>query len=250
MDWKSINLHAGYNKVRAELKKIIAADNYGWEKPNWNLTDLLIEPTFLGSVCMQIINGETNTNQLDPRGPLKAPDGRGAFPFRLRVLSRQACQETADGRFINGWSAGNKCKLEMTPENTIFPSHKDPPKPGDVVKIKRGYVEGLTPQTRDAMLARGESPVIYSDKTVDEDGCIWCDFGEATDLLGRAGKRIVFPEYKRPDRALEDAHARGVAAAPRTITQWHFEEVPHDYAAKKAGTEKALRDYGSNPQDD
>jgi hypothetical protein len=239
MDWRNINEHQSYNKVRAELAKRIKPENYGFGPDNWHLKELIQEPTQMGTICMQIIAGENATGKKS-----REVDYIGRVEFRLKVLSRQACAEANDGKYINGWSAGRVCKHEQRPDNTIFPEHDEPPQEGDVVLIKHGYISGLTPQTRNAMLARGESPIIYERKVVDADGCITCDYDEAHQLLHRAGKRIVFPEYRRPDRSLENAHSEGKGPKPRTITQWHFEEVPADYT--KEETEIDAEDSESN----
>ena len=239
VDWNNINQHQSYAKIRADLETRITPDNYGFESGNWNLTELLTEGPPLGIICTQIIAGEANNGRRSPAHvPMAAPDGRGGFPFRLKVLTRQACDMAADGMYINGWSAGNLPKRMQTMDNTLFPTDKEAPLEGDVITLKRAARERLDPQERNKLMARGESAWYLTRKTIDADGCIWCEYGEALELLHRAGKRLVYPEFRRPDRSLEEAAKKGHGEKPRRIAQWHFEEVPADYSAPKARTRK------------
>ncbi|MCP4677725.1 MAG: hypothetical protein GY854_19850 [Deltaproteobacteria bacterium] len=235
MQFGNINRNTTRQDLDRQLSNLIQPDKY-WNK--WKLTDLLIEPTF-GTRCKQLIAGEHPNGKKMQEGGMKDEDGQ-PLRFRLRVATRQACTEDAKGNPINGW----KYQVVEAPpgDNTIYPKRLDPPIPGDIVHVKKEQRErdpdtgeALTPGRRNAMIAKGQDVFIRVRKKVDKDLCIWCTFEEAQQLLTQKGKRLKFPEIQRRDLALD---AFNPPRPQREITNWHFEEVAHNYKAPASSRRK------------
>jgi hypothetical protein len=230
MDFRNINQNANRQAIERQLETMIRPDNYGFEDPakQWNLTEILREPSHLGLRARQLIDGESTAGHKLLSGPMQGADGR-ALEFRIQVVSRQACSEAADGTSINGTDIQytNAAKKHTT-DATIYPEWDEPPIPGDVVLIKQSHKDvdpitraAMTPERRNAMLAQGISHINYARKTVDNDGCIWCNSKEAPQILGKNGVRLVFPALRRRDPALDNKKA-----TQRTRTNWYFQETP------------------------
>ena len=230
MQWHTINRNTSRQDLDRQLKKLIKLSDYGFAQEQWNLSALILEPTF-GTRCFQLLAGEQPNGKKTDDGPMMAEDG-SPLKFRLQVLTRQACAEDKHGTPINGTKYQT---VKASPgDNTLYPDRFEKPEPGDIVKIKKNHRtvdpetnESITPPRRNAMLAKGQEVWIFARKVVDKDLCIWCSLDEAHQLLSLNGARLLkYPEVQRRDKQLDDANP---PKPQREIANWHFKEVPHDY---------------------
>jgi hypothetical protein len=194
-------------KVQAELQKILTPDNYGPGEGQWSVADVLswADPVFR-MVGLSMINGDRLGGNLSTHRILD--ETGGPMRFRVKVLTRHACDFDADGKPLS--------RYEM-------PQHVTP-EPGDVVRVKsrmKAQPDGkaLTAPIIRSMAMRGEDYREWQTFRVDEQGCITCVAPAVTQLLEKHGKRLVYPEWKRD------------LTGKRTIANWWFEEIFSDEAA-------------------
>lgn len=238
IDWVALKGLANKQAIEAQLRKIILGTNYGTGPGCWTLTEIINERSSMAESAAIIIAGRGLDGRPSSNGPLR--DGSGLpLRFKLRVLSRQACTEAADGKGINNWNS-----TEAGPENNnneYCPGPDDPPKPGDMIWIKGDPFikdpdtgEWLTKRYKMALKARMEADLnreikpelahyYYTKVPVGDDGCITVEFDHAMQLLRRKGKRLVLPQF---------SSGRKIPEKGRRITNWHFEEVPPDRLEK------------------
>lgn len=203
-------------ELRQELKKIIRPENYrapnttgpamaGFEPEQWNLTELLTlarrtsgPPVSL--VAFQLIMG------LDRKGKRAEALHPVEVPYRLEVLTRQACYKTADGATINGWQQTLvENQHDRYRGDIIAPLADERPAEGDVVNVKGNFIK-IHPESEDPLLFNERTQMlmegrnIYEENpyTVDGDCCInfpptMKGFGHALQCLKLRGLRLVVP---------------------------------------------------------
>jgi hypothetical protein len=221
INWSAFNRNANRQEIGRQIAQIVTPDNYGFDNGQWNLTDIIVESSSLRFPALQLIAGDQPNGKPSPGGPMRGRDGE-KLRFRLQVLTRQACSRDKDGNPLNGW--------DKDKQGDGNPEPGDSPQHGDVVRIKGDFKQRdsagneLRLAARVAARHRGEEIWNYAEKIVDEDGCISCNYAQAHQLLSQKGYRIVFPEHRQRDKAAEEKNK-----PQRTITNWHFKEVPVDY---------------------
>lgn len=242
-------------ELRQELKKIITPENYrapnptgppqaGFKDNEWNLTELLqlarrTSGPPVSIVAFQIIMG------LDRKGRRAEAIPLVNVPYRLEVLTRQACCKTHDGKIVNGWQ---QTMVENVSDryrgDIIAPKADELPQPGDLVNVKGNFIK-IHPESEDPLLYAERSQMlmegrpIYEENlySVDAHGCInfpstQTAFGHALQCLKLKGLRLVAPEFHAIDRAAAakgELRGKKIEETQRTITNWHFREVPPDY---------------------
>jgi len=229
MDWTKIKGLQNQQAIEQYLRQLISHETYGRGDDNWNLTELYNERSCYAQSAIRILAGKGENGVDTGRGTVHGPDGQ-PMRFKLRVLSRQACKETADGDGINWYDP----QVSGTNDNEeVCPAHDEPPQPGDKVWIKGNAIlytdagERVTKRHRMAMKARLESQLGREVKPelatytwfkipVDEDGCITVTFDQACQLLSTRGKRVASPRFASGKKSKDDE---------RRITNWLFEEV-------------------------
>lgn len=231
-DWVKIRGLKNKQEIEAYLRANISGSNYGIGEDCWTLTELINERSNVAESACRIIAGVDMYGREVGAGSVKDEDGR-TLRYKLRVVSRQACTETKDGRGINNWDPTD-CELEND-NNEICPNPEDLPEEGDRVWIKGDPIthdpisgERLIKKYKMAMKSRMEAELgrqikpelalyNYTKVSVDKDGCITVGFNHAMQLLTTKGKRLVLPQFSSGRRRPENT---------RQITNWHFEEVP------------------------
>ena len=236
MDWKKYDRLATGDLVRNQINEdgTLTEQNYDGSKfisdgDTWNISEfidstLMCRSAFIAR-CMLTGKNEKGVDDLNNPNPLST-----TMRIKIKVLSRQGCHLDADGEEINV----RPKDLDMC----INPNDK--PKEGDIVLVRDGMkvlnklskpYEGAE-RNRDIMT--GKSIYHESKYKVDADGCIMVSIKDAFSLLGKAGKRLVMPEFKpklsglnRDDRKLE-----------RRISNWLYQEVAQDFVSE--GTKKKI----------
>lgn len=236
MDWKKYDRLPNGDHVRKEINEegTLTVDNYDGSKiitdeKTWSVSEF-VDSTLLcrsGLIARCMLTGKTEKGKDDLNNPNPVST---QMRIKIKVLSRQGCHLDADGNEINT----RPKELELCVKPT------DKPLPGDKVVVRDGMkvlnklskpYEGAE-RNRDIMM--GKSINLESVYTVDEDCCINVTIKDAFTLLGKAGKRLVMPEFKpaisnlnRDDRKLE-----------RRISNWLYQEVPQDFVSKETKVKK------------
>lgn len=245
INWVELRGLRNKQEIEARLRQIIRGDNYGIGKDCWTLTEIINERSNMAETARRIIAGVDMSGREVGAGGVKDLDGL-PLRYKLRVTSRQACTDAADGKGINNWDS-----TESRPENDndeYCPKPQDPPKKGDRVWIKGDPIlddpitgERMVKKYKMAMKARMEAELgrqikpelahyNYTKVPVDETGCIRVGFNHAMQLLTTKGKRLVLPQF---------ASGRRTSSEERQITNWHFEEVPPNKEEKKPRKERS-----------
>jgi hypothetical protein len=232
IDWTKVRGLKNKQEIEAYLGANIKASNYGIGKDCWTLTEIISERSDVAESALRIISGVDIYGKEVGAGSVKDENGL-PLRYKLRVLTRQACADTKDGKGINNWNS-----TESKPENDnneLCPGPQDPPVEGDRVWIKGDPIthdpitgERLVKRIKLAMKARLEAELgrqvkselayfYYNKVAVDKDGCISVDLKNAMQLLTTKGKRLVLPQF---------ASGRRVPENTRQITNWRCEEVP------------------------
>lgn len=219
INWGEINSGTSRSKARKDLMRVITADNYGTNSGQWNFTDLAITQDSRVPLALQIIEGSSITGKPDQLRCLRGEDGQ---PFRavLRVLTRQACYETEDGRRI--WERASARELHGDPDD-LLPEFDELPKPGDVVRWKGSRIE-IDPETGDEVTSKtikrwalqGKDATDYVRFRVNDGGCIEVPYPYCLSMLRRNGRALGKPRFRKIDKNDKTV---------RKLTNWWFVEV-------------------------
>ncbi len=248
IEWGKLEGIESKNLVEKNLRRLITAETYGGGQGEWSVTELMQERSNQARAASRIIQGIGLDGRPTDWPPVSAVGG-GPLLIKLRVLTRQACMMTVDGKPINMWDTTETTEINYNGE--LCPNEKDKPVEGDQVWVKgqRMTRDGetgkqLKKEVRLAILARYEAEHGYTVKpevafchwhkyTVNKDGCIFVTYNHAMQLLSTRGKRIVFPQWTESRRGKKPREGR------RLITNWHFEEVlPEKKTRKRAKNEQ------------
>ena len=133
IDWLALRGLKNKQEIEARLRQIVTGDTYGNGEGCWTLTEIINERSNMAESARLIIAGVDMHGR--PVGGGGAKDETGQpLRYKLRVVSRQACTEAADGKGINNWNPLES--KEENDNNEYCPSPDEPPKEGDVVWIK------------------------------------------------------------------------------------------------------------------
>ena len=233
INWLKIKGLANKQEIEAYLRANIKGTNYGIGADCWTLTELINERSNISESARRVIEGVDMYGREVGNGAVMDESG-SPLRYKLRVVSRQACTDTKDGKGINNWDS-----TDYKPENDndeFCPEPQDLPKEGDRVWVKGNPLthdpvtgDPLIKKYKMAMTARLEAELgrqikpelahyNYTKIPVDKDGCITVNYKHAMQLLTTKGKRLVLPQFSSGRRKPEKT---------RQITNWHFEEVPH-----------------------
>ena len=246
INWTGLAQLRNRQEVHKALGNLITPKNYGTGPDQWCLTELITTGTNASEEVFRLLAGIDQDGKEVNDGAMKDAGGL-PLTFKLRVLSRQACFETKDGRGINDWDT-----TDIVGENDnqeLCPAFDELPVEGDVVWVK-GNAYTHCPVTGDRvwkkvakrMIARFESEVgrkvkpfralwRHSKYPVDADGCITVPYYQAVQLLRNNGFRIPMYQFTSGPR-------RGDPKKVRVITNWHFKEVTPDDEKKKTPKDK------------
>jgi hypothetical protein len=202
------------------MAKIITAENYGTGEGQWTLTEMVQTEDARRYNAFKILDGiDSKCNRVHGLNPLAGIDGR-PFRFKFRVLTRQACVRTCDGKTV----FRSKQAMEESGEKGILPDHLDKPVTGDVVEWKGQMRTFDSEKGRkvDAKVLkewamRGIRPETYLEFVVDKGGCIEVPYPYALSMLTQKGKSLAFPRFAKQRRTQK--------TPKRRITNWWFEEV-------------------------
>lgn len=241
--WGMLQEKRSIPAMQATIRSIVTETSYGKGPKGWTLTELITARSNESVLILRMLEGAGPNGRPSPDTAIMDSTGR-PFVFKLRVLTRQACAETADGWAIN---QRNALMIDNDETERVLAVRADEkPVPGDIVKVKGNFrwhdpVTGklLMFSERLACVARYEAEVARTVKpqeatfywtryTVDKDGCITVPFMHALQLMSKYGKRIVNPQWRRANAP----DARGNRIEERRITNWHFEEVIPDLTQK------------------
>ena len=231
INWATIEPISSRKKSHSGLKKVITAQNYGFDDGEWTLTELVQSTDPRKFLCYQILEGVQPDGRRHPGSELKQPGGAGPFLFRFEVLTRQACCRTKDGHKI--WETEEALEY-LGDENDIVADAADKAVPGDIVEWK-GFVktwddDGDRPVdagVKREWALKGIRPENFVELEVDDDGCIWVPYPYALSMLQKYGERLSFPQFKKKDKQ---------KPTRRRITNWWFREVhPQEPLKKKKG---------------
>ena len=242
--WHLLTALKNKNEIEKQLRRIITGDTYGHGEDKWSVTELIQERSNIANTAKRIVSGVRLDGTPNPDGPMMGSSGL-PLGIKLKVLTRQACMQTADGKPINMWDT-----TEVAEENyngELCPNQSDKPEKGDVVWVKGDHYthdddgKRHTRKTKMALRARYEAEHGYAIKSdvaccrwtkypVDKDGCITVTFAHALQCLQNRGKRIVVPEHTESKRGRKPKEGR------RLITNWHFEEVLQKEKKKRTKT--------------
>ena len=244
IDWTKFTGARNAQEARVKMVEMIRPDNYGKGDGQWCLTELINERSSEAEMAIRHIEGVGTDGKKAQSGAMKTPSGL-EFTVKLRVLSRQACFETVDGKGINSWDTTDT--EDENWNNELCPLAIDKPVKGDVVWVK-GNALTHDPQTGkplikryklalkarvEAQLGRTIKPHIathYHEKyTVDANSCITVPYLTAVQLLKSKGRGLVLPQFTEGAGRVKDKKVR-------QITNWLFEEVTPDEEVKKKRT--------------
>lgn len=221
--WVDLARSTNRIKLMQELRVLLTPEKY-WDE--WTLTELIIEEDTRKFTAFQVFDGVQADGTI-------WPDSRPVIPFRLRVLTRQACIEDKKGNKI--WERHEARDAVGSPSD-IVPDHDDPPEPGDIVEIKGRRIthDPDTGKIVDAKIlkkwaVRGKRPEQYDRFIVDNDGCITVYWPHAKRMLERYGKQISKARFRRLDKRDK---------TKRKITNWRFEEVAPDFRGPSSKSNK------------
>ncbi len=241
IDWGRFRTAKNTQEISKMLLTAIRPDNYGKGDGEWCRTELINERSAAAAIARRYVEGVKNDGSISESGPMRSKDGL-EFTVRLKVLSRQACTEDADGHGINTWDTTEVEKENFNRE--WCPQVDDKPLQGDKVWVKgNAYThdpetgEPLTKKFRLALKARVEArmgraikPALathrHSKYPVDADGCITVPYITAVQLLSLKGRGLVLPQFK-------SGASRGNDKETRQITNWLFEESCDEPQPKK-----------------
>lgn len=225
INWKEAPSTTARDMVRTYFESTITPDKYGFSDGQWNLTDIITSPNpYLKEIVESLFLGTDARGRIDPQ--LRPIDDSGLpYTFRLRVLTRQACERDADGKELT------PVESRAQQESLELVSHNDKPKEGDAVRwkgdMRRSPIEPhLSTTTLEYWRVRGELPHYYYEYKIDKDGCILVPFAQARAMLAKKGERLVFPDHTRMEDGSKDK-------AARKISNWWFKEVPKNYKAEQ-----------------
>lgn len=255
INWGSLQALRNRQAILKALKKIITPDNYGTGENQWSLTELINTRTNASEDSFRLIQGVDELGQSVGTGPMM---GQGGLPLtiKLKVLSRQACFETADGKGINDWDSTDL--VGENDNNELCPAFDEPPKPGDVVWVKQNPLthdpetgKRIWKKTGLVVIARTEAEMgreIKPDKalyhhlkySVDDDGCITVPFLIALQLLKTKGHKIALARFKGGSK-------RGDPKKTRQITNWLFKEVCGDEDKPTSEAKTKKKPSGTRP---
>lgn len=194
--------------------------NYGPGDNQWSITSIMQTRTAGGpskikaETCLAVIDGLMADGKRHPEEALKI---NGIPPlFMLKVLSRQACARSIDGKKI----------INRNPvygeEDAIVVKYGDLPIIGDVVRCKSSmkayneYGERIGTADQESMRMRDIELSNYNEFVIDENGIIIVGYPDVYQLLTKGGERITFPQFKKIDNKDKEK---------RRITNWLFREV-------------------------
>jgi hypothetical protein len=233
MDFIQLNKINEANRMQVEVGKLLTPDSYKAGK--WTLSEIITEDSIPGMYCLLALTGTKPDGKPLTGGP-RCPN----MFYKLKVLTRQACCRDKDGKTINGWDI--LPYDETNPEGQgIRPEWEEQPEEGDVVMVK-GNMRTEDPDTLAQIGARGRAalsrrdidPYFKFEYEVDSDGCISVPFEHAAQLLNKNGIRMNAPKFKKLNKVRPDGTYKG----QRTITNWHFQEVPSNYKAPRKRGQK------------
>lgn len=252
INWAELNGLRNAQEIYAALARLITPDTYGEGAEKWTLSELIREKSSYALRARQLIEGVDERGKDSGMGPMSGNDGE--LRFKLKVLTRQACKETAAGVPINWWDTTAiepiPIRIHGKEAEELTPGELDSAQPGDKVWIKGNMIvrdpmtgRRLTRPGKQAMISRKESELGYPVKSVvalhrwrkvpvDQDGCITVSYLDALQLLSNNGERISTPQHTTRGRRSKDE------APTRRITNWHFREVPLNYKEPKKRTAK------------
>jgi len=243
INWSNLRNSTDKYGLERQARQILKANNYGFNKDQWNLTEIVQTTDSLKFLLYQIFDGE-KLKDGTKLPPMSDNDGQ-PFRFKLKVLNRFACCRDKDGNKIWQWT---QAKQEFGEENDILPDPFDEPKPGDVVEIKgtrKMYDEehgrGVDFTVLKEWAVRRIRPENYVEYVVDQDLCISVQFPYVLSMLSKHGKNVAFPQFKKIVRRnrLGDIKDKDQL---RRLTNWYFQEVPKDYQLKKTYNKKSTDD--------
>lgn len=236
INWGSLQALNNRQAILKALRGIIRPDSYGTGKDQWTLTELISTATNASEDAFRLIQGVDEMGAVVDMGAMMGPGGL-PLTIKLKVLSRQACYETADGKGINDWDS--TYLVGENDNNELCPAFDEPPHLGDVVWVKQNPLthdpetgKRIWKKTGLVVIARTEAEMgreIKPDKalyyylkySVDKDECITVPFLIALQLLKTKGARIVLAKFKSGSK-------RGDPKKTRQITNWLFKEVCED----------------------
>jgi len=233
IDWSKFTGAKNAQEARVQMVEIIRPDNYGKGAEEWCLTELINERSSESGMALRYVEGVDPAGKKVGQGAMKTDAGL-EFVVKLRVLSRQACFEAADGKGINTWDTTDVDDVNWNDE--YCPQIGDKPVEGDVVWVEgnalthdphtgkpliKRYKLALKARV-EAKLGRTIKPSIathhHSKYTVDAGGCITVPYLIAVQLLSLKGRGLVLPQFSEGAGRLKDKKVR-------QITNWLFEEA-------------------------
>lgn len=249
IDWSRFTGAKNAQEARVQMVEMIRSDNYGKGEDEWCLTELINERSSESGMAIRYIEGVDPSGKVKEQGAMMTEGGL-PFTIKLRVLSRQACFEAADGKGINTWDTTDTDDVNWNNEHC--PQVGDKPVNGDVVWVKGNALthdpatgKPLIKRYKLALKARAEAKLgrtikpqtathYHSKYTVDADGCITVPYLKAVQLLSLKGRGLVLPQFSEGAGRLKDKKVR-------QITNWLFEEVCYGDAPPggAVGTTKA-----------
>ena len=222
LNWADIPEATNSNRCHATIRRHMTYDNYGFERGQWNLTDIIKATDSRQAFCMMILDGKLVNGEKHESIIITGPDGNPML-YKLHVLSRYACKYDKDGHRLFTSEDGFQRSGE-TGDLLIQPGDK--PEPGDKIPFKISQritdEDGNEIRSLDIMAMAEDGRDIYDRKvfTVDKNHCITLPYSYALMALRRHGHRIVFPEFNRQYR-------------PRKVTNWWYQEVMRDFEIEK-----------------
>ena len=252
LEWGKLAGIESKDLIEKTLRRLIRGDTYGSALGEWSVTELVQERSNHASIASRIIQGIGLDGRATAHPPVTSVNG-GPLMITLKVLTRQACMMTVEGKPINMWDTTETTEINYNGE--LCPNEKDKPMEGDQVWIK-GQRMTVDPETGDPLKkevrlrlrARYEAEHGYAAKaevafyhwhkyTVNKDGCITVTYDHALQLLKNKGKRIVLPQWTESRRGKKPREGR------RLITNWHFEEVlPEKKTKRRAKNEQPFKE--------
>lgn len=203
-------------------REITEQSYFGEGQTAWTLTEVLKQDEREKAQALVLLNG-SEINGANNGAPICE-----SMKYKIRVLSRQACYADKDGKLINGLSPLDNNRKGIVYE--INPLHSDPPIDGDVVRVKgnmrtkhphTGEIIDSTEKRNSIVDQFGDGEDYHYKQYSVKDGCIEVPFRAAHVLLGRSGKALVFPQFRKLNSNLKDDEYK----KQRKITNWLFEEV-------------------------
>ncbi len=208
---------SGRAKIFGALQSMmIEKDSYGSDEGQWSMSELVEgQGDNLTAQMLRVIEGVTWDGSNIISDKLNGLEKT----YKLKVMSRQACCRTKDGKTI--WQQ-EVAKNRNGEPGDLVPTHDEPPQPGDIVEwktTKKTHDERGNPvdeKVRKRWSIAGIRPHKYAEFVVDKDLCINVRYPYVYSMLIKHGFRLVSPQHRKTAKNSKN---------PRRITNWWFKEV-------------------------